>query len=653
MLERRYSRWDGTQDVEDLDANAIFDELRDSLLYHGDVATALRELLARGFPGKSPNRVQGIGELLKRLREKREEMLRELGISGPYNHIREALEEVLDLETAALDQARQEGDQDAAMAEMELGALPPDLPGQLRQLRNYAFHSPEARDRFEQLLAELKEQFLQSSFSQMKQALGNHSPEDLARLSQMMGELNSLIERHLRGEDIEADFAEFQGRYHDMLPPVDSLEELLALLQAQAESMAAFMNSLDPSQRQELEDLFSDLMGDMDLAWQMDRFSQNMRALPGFDGSSRYGFRGESPMGLGEAGEVFSRLGRMDDLESSLRDPSSPGSLEEIDLDQVEELLGKEAKDSLAQLAKVAKELEAAGLIDRNDGYLKMSPAGLRRIGAKALEEVFSSIDSSVFGQHQSTRSGWGGDRDFQSRPYEFGDPFNLSIKETLRNAIARQGGGLPLRLRAEDFEVEATEAQVACSTVLLLDLSLSMPLRDNFLPAKKMAMALHSLISSKFPRDYLGIVGFSEVARELSARTLPQATWDYVYGTNIEHALRLARKMLGRKDGFKQILLVTDGEPTAHILEDGEVFFSYPPAPETLRATLAEVRKCTKAGLVINSFVLDVNDQLRGFIDRLSAINRGRVFFTDSDRLGDFVLVDFLKSRRTLLEEG
>lgn len=653
MLRRRYSRWDDTQDVEDMDAHAIFDELRDSLLYHGDVATALRELLSRGFSGNSPNRVQGISELLRRLRDEREEMLRELGISGPYNQIREALEEVLDLETAVLDQARQGGDQGAAMAEMELNALPSDLPGQLRRLRDYAFHSSEARSKFEQLLAELKEQLLQSNFSQMKQALGTQSREDLARLSQMMGELNSLVERHLRGEDTETEFADFQQRYSDMLPPVESLEELLALLQSQAESMAAFMNSLDPSQRQELESLFSDLMGDMDLAWQMERFSQNMRSMPGFDGDSRYGFRGETPLGLGEAGEVFSRLGHMDDLESSLRDLSGPGSLEEIDLDRVEELLGKEAKDSLAQLAKVAKELEAAGLIDRNDGYLKMSPVGLRRIGAKALEEVFSNLDSSVFGQHQSTRSGQGGDRDFQSRPYEFGDPFNLSIKETLRNAIARQGGGLPLRLRAEDFEVEATEAQVACSTVLLLDLSLSMPLRDNFLPAKKMAMALHSLISSRFPRDYLGIVGFSEVARELSARTLPQATWDYVYGTNIEHALRLARKMLSTKDGFKQILLVTDGEPTAHILEDGEVFFSYPPARETLHATLAEVKKCTKAGLVINSFVLDVNDQLRGFIDRLTDINRGRVFFTDSDRLGDFVLVDFLKSRRTLLEQG
>jgi uncharacterized protein with von Willebrand factor type A (vWA) domain len=179
------------------------------------------------------------------------------------------------------------------------------------------------------------------------------------------------------------------------------------------------------------------------------------------------------------------------------------------------------------------------------------------------------------------------------------------------------------------------------------------MPLRENFLPAKKMAMALHSLISSRFPRDYFGIVGFSEIAHELTPATLPQATWDYVYGTNIEHALMLARSMLSSRNGTKQILLVTDGEPTAHILPSGEVFFSYPPAPETIRATLAEVRRCTRANIVINSFVLDANDELRSFIEHLTSINRGRVFYADPSNLGDYVLVDFLRSRASMVEEG
>jgi uncharacterized protein with von Willebrand factor type A (vWA) domain len=182
-----------------------------------------------------------------------------------------------------------------------------------------------------------------------------------------------------------------------------------------------------------------------------------------------------------------------------------------------------------------------------------------------------------------------------------------------------------------------------------MLDLSLSMPMRDNFLAAKKVAMALHSLISSQFPRDYLGIVGFSEVARELKPAQLPEVSWDFVYGTNMQHAFVLSRRLLARQSGTKQIIMITDGEPTAHIQANGEVFFSYPPVQETVDMTLAEVMRCTREGIRINTFMLDATTYLKAFVEKLAQLNRGRAFFTTPENLGSFVLVDFIEQKRAM----
>jgi uncharacterized protein with von Willebrand factor type A (vWA) domain len=182
---------------------------------------------------------------------------------------------------------------------------------------------------------------------------------------------------------------------------------------------------------------------------------------------------------------------------------------------------------------------------------------------------------------------------------------------------------------------------------VLMLDLSLSMPMRDNFVPAKRVAMALHALISSQYPRDYLGVVTFSEVAREITPERLPEVTWDYVYGTNMQHGFMLARKMLSKQSGTKQIIMITDGEPTAHILPNGEPFFSYPPTHETVDLTLREVARCTRDGIRINTFMLDATSYLTTFIEKISKMNGGRAFFTTNQNLGDYVLVDFVEQKR------
>jgi uncharacterized protein with von Willebrand factor type A (vWA) domain len=311
--------------------------------------------------------------------------------------------------------------------------------------------------------------------------------------------------------------------------------------------------------------------------------------------------------------------------------------------------MGDDAAQQLERLSQLTRMLEEAGLIERKEGRLELTPRGLRAIGSNALRDLFTKLTKEHVGQHQLHREGLGHERAYQSKPYEFGDPFQLDLHRTIRNAIARVGAGTPIDLHPEDFEIERTEHLTRSSTVLMLDLSMSMPMRDNFLPAKKVAMALHHLISSQFPRDYLGLVGFSETARVITADQLPEVTWDYVYGTNMHHGFTLARQLLARQTGNKQIIMITDGEPTAHITARGDVFFNYPPVRETVEATLREVVRCTREGIRINTFVLDATSALTAFIEKMTQLNGGRAFYTTNEALGDYVLVDFLEHRRRM----
>jgi uncharacterized protein with von Willebrand factor type A (vWA) domain len=389
----------------------------------------------------------------------------------------------------------------------------------------------------------------------------------------------------------------------------------------------------------------------MDLNFEASRLGQNLQQMfPNAGWQQSYDFSGFDPLGFADGSQMLRDLGQLDQLENFLRQPNSPQALAEVDLDEVRRLLGEESAASLERVSQLAKMLEEQGLIQNKEGRLELTPRGLRRLGQQALGDLFKRLSADKLGRHDIEASGAGHERNFDTKPYEFGDPFNLQIERTVRNAIQRAGGGTPVKLTPDDFEVERTERQVRSSTVLMLDLSLSMPMRDNFLPAKKVAMALHSLISSQFPRDYLGLVSFSEVAKELKASELPEVSWDFVYGTNMQHAFRLSRKMLSKETGTKQIIMITDGEPTAHLLQDGTPFFSYPPARETIEQTMAEVMRCTRAGITINTFMLDPDSGLRGFIERLTALNRGRAFFTSPETLGDYVLVDFMEHKRKLL---
>jgi uncharacterized protein with von Willebrand factor type A (vWA) domain len=360
----------------------------------------------------------------------------------------------------------------------------------------------------------------------------------------------------------------------------------------------------------------------------------------------RMNFTGDDPMQFGQMPSLLSTLGDLDQLENIHRNATQPGVLAEVDLDRARELLGDDASRSLVRLRVLKRLLAVAGLIEQREGRLELTPRAIRAIGNKALSDLYRKLMKDRAGRHELERTGFGNEHAYEHKPYEFGDPFHLNVQETVKNAIWRAGAGTPVQLKPDDFEVERTEMLTRSATVLLLDVSLSMPMRDNFLPAKKVAMALHALITSQFPRDYFGLVSFGRVAREVKPELLPEMSWDFEWGTNMQHALLLARKQLSRQTGTKQIIMVTDGEPTAHI-EGGEAYFQYPPSPITIEETLKEVMRCTRDRIRINTFMLDESYYLKSFVEQMMRVNGGRAFFTNADTLGDYVLVDFLDHRR------
>lgn len=657
----QYSRWDGTQTGFEFDADAAFDELTDELLYHGDVNAALRKMMQEGMQDRDGNQLQGLRELLEQLRAERQSRLDQHDLGGVYDEINDELNDLLDEERHAIDNAlrdalnsgderRAENAQNAATERnMRLDLMPDDLAGKVRELDSYNFESKESKQRFDRLMEQLKEQLMQQMVDQMSGAMENMGPEDMARMKDMMQALNEMLEKHQRGED--TGFDEFMEQFGDFFPEnPESVEELLEQMAQRMAAMQAMMNSMSPEQRAQLQQLSDQLMDDMDLQWQMQQLSGNLQQMfPQMQWNQSYDFDGQDPMGMGQAMQQMQELGDLDQLENLLRNASSPSALAEADMDKVRDLMGDDAAKSLGRLAELTRQLEEAGLIEQREGRLEMTPKGLRKIGSNALRELFSKLAKDQIGQHETSNIGQGHERTFETKAYEYGDPFQLDLNRTIRNAVRRSGGGTPISLHPDDFEIEKTEHFTRSATVLMLDLSLSMPMRDNFLPAKKVAMALHSLISSQFPRDYLGLVGFSETARILTAEQLPEVSWDFVYGTNMHHGFTLARQLLARESGTKQIIMITDGEPTAHITPDGYPFFNYPPARETVEATLREVVRCTKEQIRINTFGLGADGSLRAFIEQMTAINRGRAFFTTPENLGDYVLVDFMEGKRAM----
>ena len=653
-----YSRWDGTQKGFDVDADSLFEQINDDLIYHGDVNAALRRLMNQGFRDRNGEQVKGLQEMLKKLREQRKEKLDRFDLGGIYNEIAEELNDIVDEERLGIEQAlrdannsddprRRDNAEAAAMdRNFRLDTLPDDLAGKVRELQSYDFASKDAQQRFDNLMDRLREQLMKQTFDNVSESMQNMTPEDMQRMKEMMAALNQMIEKHNRGED--PGFEEFMEKYGDFFPDnPQSLEELLENLAQQMAAAQQVFNSMTPEQRDQLRQLSEQLLGDMDLANEMQQLSQNMQAMfPQMGWEQGRDFNGSEPANFDQAMDAMKEISDLDAMEQMMRQASTPSQLDEVDLDRVRDLLGDDAAASLERLAQLTKTLKEQGLIEQRDGRLELTPKGMRRIGADALRDLFAKLQKDKAGQHQMERNGSGHDRNFETKQYEYGDPFRIDLQRTIMNALRRETG-TPVRLQQDDFEIERTEHLTQTSTVLLLDLSMSMELNDRLLPAKKVVIALQSLITSQFPRDYLGIIGFSYTAYPLKPDELIAAKCDYYQGTNMHHALTMARKLLARETGTKQIIMVTDGEPTAHVMDNAGIYFNWPPVPATLEATMKEVLRCTKEGITINTFMIDADHGLIRFVEQLTRVNRGRAFFTDSANLGDYVLVDFLEGRR------
>ena len=642
----RYSRFDESGEAISFDADDVLSGLSDDLLYHGDLSAALRRLLQEGFTGAGGEQVQGLSEMMRKIAERRSQLA--AGENPLAQHVAEEIQAVVALEHEALNVRR---DEEALLQAMQLELLPEDIAEKIGALLDYPFASQLAKDRFERLVNELRQDMIENQLDEFAAQSAGASPEERAHLHDGLDSLNQLIERRANGEEVEGEFGPFMDKFGDLFPgDPKSLEELISQLSHRMAAAAQLFSEMSPDQRARFDQLSERLLSDIDLAWQMNRLGENLReAMPElkWESSSRDGSRDAISL-LGDT-KTISELAALDSLEQQLRQGANPDALREVVLERVDEILGADIARSLQALAELTRRLEEAGLVGRSEGRLQLTPAGIRRLGSNALQELFARLRRDRVGNHPISSAGFGHDRAYSTKPYEFGDPFRLDLQQTLRNALVRSSTGegdsptVPVKLRYEDFEVEQSEQITAAATVLAIDLSLSMPMEDNFLAAKKVAIALQSLIASRYPRDYLGLIGFSATAREIDALALPGVSWDFAYGTNLQHALLLARQMLGHRSGAKQVIVITDGEPTAHIDDRGEVFFQYPAVPETLERTMREVQRCTKDQIVINTFVLNQTGALRSFVDRMTRLNHGRAFYTSPEELGDYVLVDFV----------
>jgi uncharacterized protein with von Willebrand factor type A (vWA) domain len=641
----RYTRWDGTQTPisDELSVSGLVDALSDDILDGLGPDTAFEHLLRRGVPGQ----FGGIQSLMDRLRQMRQ-MQQETGrLDGWLEQLRDRLDRVLETERGTL--ARQDGD-DARIRESMLDSLPPSVAGSISELKEYDFASSDAREMFQDLLEQIRQEMLAAYGDQMAQGLKNMSPEELAAMKDMLADLNRMLEQRREGTGpSDAEFGEFMQRHGRFFPEnPKTLDELLEALARRMAAMSQLMASLPRDRREELQRLSEEILQDMGLSFEMSRLNESLRdLLPQMPWDQFAGIDGEQPLGLQESLEAIQRLADMDDLECTLRMDGPNASLEDVDVDRLRRTLGDDAARDLERMRQIERAFEEAGILVRRGGKMEMTPRGIRKLGERALVKVFEKLVADRPGSHDVHDIGGMGEPTGSTRQWQWGDPFRIHVQRTVGNAVMREGSsGGRVRLHPSDFEIEESENRTTTATVLLLDMSLSMPLRGHWVPAKRMALALHSLISSKYPEDRLSIVGFSDIARELKPNDLVDVDWEPVKGTNMAHAFNLAARLLAKQRGAsKQVLLVTDGEPTAH-LEGDYVYFNWPPIRKTLEETYKEAMRLARSGVTLNVFMLEDDPGLVGFIDRLAKIVTGRVFAVRDDALGEFVVRDYLRAR-------
>lgn len=639
----RYGSWAGGRDPLEppYDVAAALDEIGEAVLDGASARQALRDLLRRGSDG-----LRGLDDLRRKVAQRQRQARQKGQLDGTLQEVRELLEQALEAERRELFPDPSDA---ARMREMELDTLPTDTARAVQALKPYDWRSDEARAAYDSIDDLLRREVLDSQFKGMKDALESATPEAMQAVKDMLADLNAMLEADARGEHTQESFEDFMAKHGDFFPSQpETLEELVDELARRAAAQQRLMDSLSPQQRQELGELMSGAM-DLDLQSQLAQLGDSLRnARPDLPWGGRERMRGEQGMGMGDATTALEELADLDDLEAALGQDYPGASLDDIDEAAVQRALGRGAVDDVAALRRIERELLEQGYLVRDArGRLELSPRAVRRVGATALRKVFAQLDAGGRGGHDVRDAGAAGETTGGSRAWQFGDEQPLDVVRTVRNAVLR-GGGSPVHLQVDDFEVVETERRTSAAVALLVDLSFSMELRGSWGTAKSTALALHSLVSTKYPQDAIEIIGFSDYAQVLTPERLAGLEAQRVQGTNLQHALVLAGRHLARHpDAEPVVLVVTDGEPTAHLTRNGYAEFCWPPLPETLELTMAEVERITRRGATINVFMLDDEPRLVDFVESLAARNGGRVFAPDQERLGEYVVSDYLQARR------
>lgn len=651
----RYRSWHDGPDplAPPFDVRAAVDELGRQLLGGRSLRDALADLQRHGLGGD-----RGLDELRRQIAKRRKAASRRGDLAGSLTTARAALDQALAAERETLAGA----DDDAArLAEMTLDALPDTVAAAMRELEDYSWRNPDAEAMFKAISTGLRDQLLDQQFAGLKQALSSGDPAALQRVRDMMADLNKLLADHATGQDTPEQFEEFMAKHGELFPEqpetVDELIDLLARRQAAAERM---MRSLSAAQRAELQDLLDQAIGqDMDLASELAQLQDNLRALrPGMMRGNAVPVDGDEPLDYGQAAGVVGELADLEELESQLAQEHPGATLDDIDVDALERQLGGEAVRDLQALRELEHELQRQGWLNRASGQLSLTPKALRRLGQTALKQIFADLAARGTGGHDDRRSGAADERTGAFLPWEFGTEQPVDAVRTVTNAVLRSAAGRPampatspapatIQLEPDDFEIAETESRTRAAVALCVDLSFSMVMEDRWVPMKQTALALAHLISSRFSQDALEIIGFDRIARTMTPMELAEIEPEWAKGTNLQHALLLAGRHLRRHPEAEPIVLVvTDGEPTAH-LERAEPVFHWPPMPATIRATVAQADEIARMGATLNIFRLGDDPGLARFVDALARRAGGRVFAPETDRLGEYVVSDYLRARR------
>ncbi|MBT3832023.1 MAG: VWA domain-containing protein [Gammaproteobacteria bacterium] len=660
----RYSNWDGSQNAT-LNADDLLSALSEDLMEFGDLQQAMRYLMQRGMETSDGNHIKGLRDLVHQLKAEKQQRLERFDMNGVMEDIKRQLEEILGMERDTInewanrkkdpDDENQENFSNSVLGDIGeqnkefIKNLPDDAAGKVKALQDYEFLNTDAQKQFLKLTEQLRKAMTQSFFRDVESMVNEMSDGDINRMKNMVKDLNDMLVRKIAGED--PGFDEFMDKYGDMFgdTPPSNLDELLEQMRQQMAATQSLFNAMNPDQQQQLQDMMQGKFGDPELESGLAKLSKELDFLN--PQGKHYNFLGDEEVDLLAAMELMKEMTELDQLEQQIQRAQYDGKMDNIDSDKLKELLGDEALDNLDEMKKMLEILEEAGYVSKDGNKSELTPRGTRSLGQKALVEIYSKLKKQNLGNHATPEEGRFGERLEESKPYEFGDPFHLHMSRTIRNALDREGPGSPVQLKTEDFEIYRSELITQTATVLMVDLSWSMALRGSFQSAKKVAMALHHLISSAYSRDSLYIIGFSAYAKEIKTHDLPYLQYDdYLLGTNMEHALILAEKLLAKhQQGTRQIIMITDGEPTAH-LENGRPVFAYPATPTTIGKTLRAVRSCTTKNITINTFMLDKSYYLKAFVEQMTKINGGRIFYAEPQNLGEYILVDYVQNKKKKL---